>query len=580
MDIPLTTGDAAFGGNPDTGVNPMRGVPTGRFHGWQVQEPPATQSGYPYHHIAPGWESGCAQANAHIRPTLANEPAHLAPVHGAAAVSQVAPGPHALARPLPQLPPLPRSHQYPQADHGTVGASVFGHSRVIAAAPATGPDVPVQEPGHSMSQHRPRTVVPGAGPLDPASPAAAPKTVAEHSNRAFGEPRPDIAMEYRTRVDAALCSLILEAGLGYTEAAALLWDDLKTSEDGSGTITIRKPGIDGNMKVPVSALIIVQLEALRNCRGSDTRIFQLDARQIGNRVRSITQRAGFQAQVPRRPILNTDRDGAPSSRKAPDLRPTVQWFNFVSWCEQKGCASLPASTETTLAYLKERAASVSDRTLVRVKQAIRLQHAHAGLNDPFDDSTVREALKNLRDDRYAPFDNKTFDRRWIDSIRATALQPRPRIRGSEPPDSARHRGLVDIALCSVLHATTLTAEQVAELRWDDLKQIDEDRMQITLRARKDRQRPQPSVTVTGQVVRDLQAIRFDAGTDEKVFNLKAASVRMRVRKATQAAALPAWNTVRPGRTANTGSPGNRECQPAKIESPFPQGQNISLLQEE
>ncbi len=448
------------------------------------------------------------------------------PDTGAKRMSGVEPGRfHTWKVRVPSCTPSSHPPHHMATGQFVAGSLTCGRTRP-APAPGTPPPARIKAAAATPS-------------LDPASLEAIRKVATELASRTRGRRRSDTAadIEYRTRVDVALCSTVFEVGLGYAEAAGLRWGDLQRCRDGSGLITIRSERTEGPAVIPVSAQTFADLDAIVCSKEADKPVFELDGRQIGDRVRSITHAAGFTAKLVRSRRLPTGCDGAPSAQQAPSLQPSKHWLSFASWCQEKERANLPASDETLVAYLQERAATMSASTRYRVVQAITRQHLDAGHGNPFADPTV---IKTLKDLHATPrrFRSQMLGPNDLDLIRATAFQPRLRGLGMEYRDTARHRGLVDIALCAVIQAAHLSAEEAAELRWSDLQQSDGDSMCITVR-RKSRLETRPRVVeLTGQVVCDLMAIRGEAEPDEKVFKLSAGSLRTRVRRAAQDAGIP------------------------------------------
>lgn len=74
------------------------------------------------------------------------------------------------------------------------------------------------------------------------------------------------------------------------------------------------------------------------------------------------------------------------------------WHYFCLWCEEKGLSSLPASSSTIACYLiflsKTHKAATLDRKLLSIKQA----HNYAGFPLDKNDTTIRDALKGIKNE--------------------------------------------------------------------------------------------------------------------------------------------------------------------------------------
>ena len=153
------------------------------------------------------------------------------------------------------------------------------------------------------------------------------------------------------------------------------------------------------------------------------------------------------------------------------------------------------------------------------------------------------------------------------AIRATALTPR-RTRGghTETAEHARRRGLVDIALASVLRDGLLRVSEAAALRWGDMELAVDGRIRIA--ESKGDQEGEGAVLYLGPAaVEALMAIRpgdavVDASTT--VFCLHPDTIRRRLQQAARAAGLPDWRSI----TGHSGRVGMAQtCPPPASPSP-------------
>ena len=105
---------------------------------------------------------------------------------------------------------------------------------------------------------------------------------------------PDYAA-WRGQVDIALCSVLGDAGLRRSEAAALIWSDVELAGDGSGRITIVRSKTDQEGEgetVAITASTVQALEAVRNGAGDDP-VFGMSESTIARRVKAAAAAAGL-----------------------------------------------------------------------------------------------------------------------------------------------------------------------------------------------------------------------------------------------------------------------------------------------
>ena len=134
------------------------------------------------------------------------------------------------------------------------------------------------------------------------------------------------------------------------------------------------------------------------------------------------------------------------------------------------------------------------------------------------------------------------------AIRATAFTRR-RTRGghTETAEYAQRRGLVDVALASVMRDGLLRVSEAAALRWRDVELAGDGSGRIRIPESKTDQEAEGVVLYLGPAaVEALLAIRpeeavIDAVTP--VFNLHPDTIRRRLQQAARAAGLPGWRDI-------------------------------------
>ena len=102
----------------------------------------------------------------------------------------------------------------------------------------------------------------------------------------------------RAARDMAMVSVLAEAGLRRSEAAALTWADVTAEADGSGRVLIRRGKTDQEGEgatVAITAAAMTDLERLAAMRGRDpaASVFDLSDRQIARRVAAMAKLAGL-----------------------------------------------------------------------------------------------------------------------------------------------------------------------------------------------------------------------------------------------------------------------------------------------
>ena len=378
------------------------------------------------------------------------------------------------------------------------------------------------------------------------------RTALEPRRRGGGLETPEYATR-RGRVDLALCSLVLEAGLGVEQAAALEWQDLAVDANERPTIKIRRgsPGAGKIIEISKRAHDDLRTIAPKGA-GTGKWIFGLNAIQIASRIRAAAQVAGIETRIesaaPRQGAHGVTAVCSTSTAQIGD----IYWRDFRAWCGVRGAAHLPASTETVAAYLKETSQSRKLGPINSRLYAIGDAHLGAGYDDPCATPLVQATIRDIRqaDADYSP---KSLNPATLELIRKTATMPRRTAHGWESVAGALKRGLVDIALCSVMYAARLTVVQAVALKWRDVEIPGEDEAKLTVKSGTDVHGSADILKITGPAVRDLKAARRDARPDDRVFGLIAPrSVYRHIREVVKHAGLVAGgepSTAGPCQTA-------------------------------
>lgn len=218
-----------------------------------------------------------------------------------------------------------------------------------------------------------------------------------------------------------------------------------------------------------------------------------------------------------------------------------QWEAFQAWAEPRGYRTAPASAEIVAAHLAELAKTGGAATLKMRRAAIGAVHRASGLADPTAGELVKRTLAGLvRQVGAAPRQAAPLTAAALEAIRATACLPRRGRAGRlERAATAQARGLVDIALCSVMRDALLRRSEAAALKWGDVAaQADGSGRLIVRRSKTDQEAAGSTQYIGRQAMADLEAIRpADARPGDRVFGLSDSQLQRRIAAAARAAGL-------------------------------------------
>ena len=232
---------------------------------------------------------------------------------------------------------------------------------------------------------------------------------------------------------------------------------------------------------------------------------------------------------------------APNTRRAY----LSHWDAFRSWATDRGVPVAPTDPDSVAAHLSELAETARPSTLRVRRAAIRAAHEAAGLDDPTANERVRSTLAGLArqaaasgtgDSRQAPGLTATA----LAAVRATARRRRIGRSGRRESESAAaRRGLVDIALCSVMRDALLRRSEAAALTWGDIEKQEDGSGCLTIRVATSDLETRDSVQYVGaEAMLDLAAIRRpEAALTDPVFGLSAPQIGRRIKCAAAAAGL-------------------------------------------
>ena len=262
---------------------------------------------------------------------------------------------------------------------------------------------------------------------------------------------------------------------------------------------------------------------------------------------TLTETTSTIQQLPIPPGLDVADVGrvqeALASSRSPATRRAYasQWRMFTTWTGARGLSSLPAEPSAVAAYLTDRAGTgVSVATVQLSRAAIAAAHSDANLDDPCAHPGVRRTMSGLsRMFGRPPLQATPLTSDVAAAIRATARRPRPYPSGRvESESTAERRGLVDIALVSVMRDALLRRSEATDLVWSDVERMTDGTGRLTVRRSKTDQVSEGKVLyLSAASMADLEAIRPGDSSrgDMKVFGLSSSQIGRRIARSCEVA---------------------------------------------
>ena len=215
---------------------------------------------------------------------------------------------------------------------------------------------------------------------------------------------------------------------------------------------------------------------------------------------------------------------------------------FQAWCSERGVPAMPSSPDHISRYLRDLSVKgLRPASLRAAWAAIADAHRQADHKAVADSDSVKTSLSDLLSDDTRPQTQvRPLTEQDLAKIRAAASTPRrtsglaPRL---ETPAAARQRGLVDVAVISVMRSGLLRRSEAAGLIWKDVTVAPDGTGQIRMhRSKADAK--ERDIPISAVSVADLQAIRpANAAGSDRVFQLSPSQIGRRVRAACIAANL-------------------------------------------
>ena len=223
---------------------------------------------------------------------------------------------------------------------------------------------------------------------------------------------------------------------------------------------------------------------------------------------------------------------------------------WLEWCAQRDISFVRADSDTLVTYLRERVVGVEiggryykpakPNSLRVARAAISKAYEVAGLPDITKSPKISEALRAHKNSaaragvKVRQAEALTVE--VLAAIRATALHPRRGRGGVETETHARQRGLVDIALVSLMRDCLLRRSEAAAVRWNDITASADGSGRLYVGVSKTDQEGEGALLfISRQTMRDLDAIRPPGAGEQLVFGLKPKAIGRRIAAAATAA---------------------------------------------
>ena len=223
---------------------------------------------------------------------------------------------------------------------------------------------------------------------------------------------------------------------------------------------------------------------------------------------------------------------------------------WVAWCVQRGTSPADADADTLVTYIRERAEGVvigerlhrpaKPNSLNVACAAISKAYEVAGMDDITKHPRVREALRahryRMAREGVRVRQAEALTAENMAAIRVTALRPRRGRGGMESEETARRRGLTDIALIGLMRDCMLRRSEAADVRWNDITSEPDGTGRLFVGVSKTDQEGEGTLLfVSRQTMTDLAAIRPAEAGDRLVFDLHPRSIGRRIAAAARAA---------------------------------------------
>lgn len=219
-----------------------------------------------------------------------------------------------------------------------------------------------------------------------------------------------------------------------------------------------------------------------------------------------------------------------------------QWRKWETFAGDSGYPVFPSEPVHLADWITQRAADGQKPGTIRMGlAAVGSVHRQANLPNPTEDEGVRATMRGItRAAGRAQKQAAGLTAASLAAIRATACAPRIGRGGSlETTGTAQARGLVDIALISLMRDGMLRRSEAESLTWGELVEEGDGTGRLTVtRSKTDPEGEGAVLFVSAPTMEALRAIRpTDASASDSLFGLSDDQIARRVTAAAEAAGL-------------------------------------------
>ena len=219
-----------------------------------------------------------------------------------------------------------------------------------------------------------------------------------------------------------------------------------------------------------------------------------------------------------------------------------QWKKWESFAQENNYPVFPADPVHLADWITQRAADGRKPGTIRMGlAAVGAAHRQANVPNPAEDEGVRATMRGItRAAGKAQKQAAGLTAASLAAIRATACVPRTGRGGLlETSATARSRGLLDIAMTSLMRDGMLRRSEAASLTWGDLLEQEDGTGRLTVARSKTDQEGEGVVlfvsAVTMEALRAIRPVEVDVG--DSLFGLSAEQIGRRISSAAAAAGL-------------------------------------------
>ena len=213
------------------------------------------------------------------------------------------------------------------------------------------------------------------------------------------------------------------------------------------------------------------------------------------------------------------------------------WNRFAVFASAREARAMPADPLLVGQYLSMIGNECCPSTVRIHSAAISARHRDAGRETPCKHVGVKRIIEgHSRRRGRAERQAKPLDASAYQQICEAATRPRRgRGGGIESREASHARGVLDVALVSVMRDAMLRRAEAAAIRWRDIEQTSDDSGRLTIERSKTDQTGEGTVAYLSPAT--MEALSRIPREGESVFRLSASQICRRIQAAAKAAGL-------------------------------------------